>query len=595
MSAGASTAAATPAPARGAAKGETLRGKQKEKDVRMSNIIAAKAIADAIRTSLGPRGMDKMIQQADGQVLISNDGATIVSQMEVYHPAAKMLVELSKSQDIEAGDGTTSVTVIAGALLGACESLLNKGIHPTVISEAFGLAARKAEAILADMARPVDLINRQELIEVVTTSLSSKVISDYSEHLAPIAVDAVLNIIDTDTATNVDLRDIKVVTQLGGTVDDSELVDGVVFNKGFEKKAGDIAKASASSSSASGNTDGASGTSADPASAGADGANGANSTHHDAAIGSATTSTVLSNAKVALIQFALSAPKTDMENNIVISDYAAMDRILREERKYILSMVKKIKASGAQVLLIQKSILRDAVNDLSLHFLNKMGIRVITDIERTDVEYLSRTLGCLPIASIDDMSPEKLGVVGNVSEVSLSGFKCVKMTDIQARKRDTQKTMSILVRGSNNLVLAEADRSLHDALSVMRALVKKRALICGGGAPETQLSLKLSEYAQTVEGLNSFCVSAFAEALEVIPYTLAENAGLNAIEIVTELRARHSKGQKHAGINVRKGGVSEDMFQLNVLQPLLVNTSEITLATEAVRMILKIDDIVMVR
>ncbi|KAF0757045.1 hypothetical protein AaE_004396, partial [Aphanomyces astaci] len=214
-----------------ARKGETLRGKAKEKDVRISNIIAAKAIANAIRTSLGPRGMDKMIQQGNGEVIISNDGATILTQMQVYHPTAKMLVDLSKSQDIEAGDGTTSVCVIAGALLSACEDLLEKGIHPTHISEAFGIASIKAEQILTAMSRPVDLANRNELIQCVTTSLSSKVISEYSDRLSPIAVDAVLNVIDIATATNVDLRDVKVVKQLGGTIDDSQLINGLVFSK----------------------------------------------------------------------------------------------------------------------------------------------------------------------------------------------------------------------------------------------------------------------------------------------------------------------------------------------------------------------------
>ncbi|KDO26795.1 T-complex protein 1 subunit delta [Saprolegnia parasitica CBS 223.65] len=520
------------------AKGETLRGKAKEKDVRMSNIIAAKAIANAIRTSLGPRGMDKMIQQGNGEVIISNDGATILTQMQVYHPTAKMLVDLSKSQDIEAGDGTTSVCVIAGALLSACEDLLQKGIHPSHISEAFGIAATKADEILMAMSRPVDLANRDELIKCVTTSLSSKVISEYSDRLSPIAVDAVLNVIDIATAVNVDLRDVKVVKQLGGTIDDSQLINGLVFSK----------------------------------SSGVD------------------MPTTIANAKIALIQFCLSAPKTDMENNVVINDYSAMDRILREERKFILNLCKQIKKAGVNVLLIQKSILRDATSDLSLHFLAKMGIHVITDIERTDVEYISTTLGCLPVAHIESLTAEKLGTAGLVQEESLGGHKVVKITEVV----HPGKTMSILVRGSNKLVLEEAERSLHDALCVVRSLVKKRFLICGGGAPEIEVALRLGEYGRTLEGTAAYCLQAFADALEVIPYTLAENAGLHPIGMVTELRAKHAAGDKAAGINVRKGTIS-NMYELNILQPLLVNTSEISLASECVRMILKIDDIVMVR
>lgn len=534
--------AATTATIARPAMGETLRGKQKEKDVRMSNIIAAKAIANAIRTSLGPRGMDKMIQQGSGEVIISNDGATILSQMQVYHPTAKMLVDLSKSQDIEAGDGTTSVCVIAGALLSACEDLLLKGLHPTHISESFGLAARKAEEILTAMARPVDLANRDELIHCVNTSLASKVISEYADRLSPIAVDAVLKVIDIATATNVDLNTVKVVKQLGGTIDDSALIDGLVFNKGFDKAATTDAP------------------------------------------------TTLENAKIALIQFCLSAPKSDMESNVVISDYAAMDRILREERKYILNLCKRVKKSGATVLLIQKSILRDATNDLSLHFLAKMGIRVITDIERNDIEHIAASLGCLPVANIEYLTPEKLGTAGLVQEETLGGHKIIKITEVVR----PGKTVSILVRGSNKLVLEEAERSLHDALCVVRSLVKKRFLICGGGAPEIQVSQKLAAYGRTLHGTESYCLQAFADAMEVIPYTLAENAGLHPIGIVTELRAKHAQGKTSQGINVRKGSIS-DMYELSVLQPLLVNTSEIALATECVRMILKIDDIVMVR
>lgn len=284
-------------------QGERYHERSKAKDTRIGNIIAAKAVSDAVRTSLGPRGMDKMIQKGDGEVVITNDGATILAQMQVFHPTAKMLVELSKSQDIEAGDGTTSVVVIAGALLNACQQLLDKGIHPTVVSDAFKACVDECERILIKMSLPIELTDRARLIDAVTTCLSSKVISQNSDILAPISVDAILRIIDPIKSENVDLNDIKICKQLGGTVDDAELVDGLVFEKGCKKAAGG------------------------PSS--------------------------IKNAKIALIQFCLSAPKTDMENNVVISDYAAMDRILREERKYILALCKKIKKSGANVLLIQ--------------------------------------------------------------------------------------------------------------------------------------------------------------------------------------------------------------------------------------------------
>ncbi|GMI21398.1 hypothetical protein TeGR_g11162 [Tetraparma gracilis] len=280
-----------------------------------------------------------------------------------------------------------------------------------------------------------------------------------------------------------------------------------------------------------------------------------------------------------------------MENNVVVSDYAAMDRLLREERKHILGLCKKIKKSGANVVLIQKSILRDAYNELSLHFLAKMDILVVTDIERNDVEFISRTLGCQPIAHADSCTADKLGFAERVGEVSIagSGHKVVKMTGV----KNPGKTMTVLLRGSNKLVLAEADRSVHDAQCVVRSLVKKRYMIAGGGAAEAEVSLRLKEISQESTGMDAFCMKAFAEALEVVPYTLAENAGLNPINMVTELRKAHVEGTSGAGINVKKNKIT-DMYAENVLQPLLVSTSAITLATETVSMILKIDDLVVV-
>jgi len=486
--------------------------------------------------------MDKMIQRGDGEVLITNDGATILSQMQVFHPTAQMLVQLSKSQDIEAGDGTTGICVIAGALLQACAELLNKGIHPTMIADAFKQAAAKAEEILIKIARPVDLNDRDSVLDAVNTCLCSKVVHQNADVLAPIAVDAVLGVIDVATATNVDLSDVKIVKQVGGTMDDTELVRGLVLQHGVKHTAGGPTK--------------------------------------------------IENAKVALIQFCLSAPKTDMENNVVVSDYAAMDRILREERKYILNLCKKVKKSGCNVLLIQKSILRDAYNDLSLHFLAKLDIMVVTDIERADVDFISRTLHLQPIAHIDHFSPEKLGSCALAEEVTIAGStsRVVKMTGIVNMGR----TITILMRGTNKLVLDEADRSIHDALCVVRSLVKKRYLISGGGSPEAECALRLTQYSKTLSGVRSYCVRAFAEALEIIPYTLSENAGMNPIRMVTELRNRHNLGDFSSGINVKRGCIS-DMWAEHIVQPLLVNTSEISLATECVGMILKIDDLVAVR
>lgn len=545
-----------------------LNTSEKAKDVRRSNITAAKAVADAIRTSLGPRGMDKMVQQDKGSVLITNDGATILEQMHVEHPAAKMLVQLSRSQDVVAGDGTTSVVVICGAFLSAALDLLSTGIHPSAISDAFQLALDKSLKIVKEIAVPVNLDDRQALIQAASTSLNSKVVSEYANLLAPIAVDAVLAVKSgtdsekgangasessvssktlrgasaSSTTSSVDLKNIRTAKVVGGTIDDTETVDGLLLTQSVSK-------------------------------------------------GGSGAPTRMQNAKVALIQFCLSPPKTDVENSVVVQDYTAMDRILREERQYLLSLCKKIKSTGCNVLLIQKSILRDATTDLSLHFLAKMKIMAVTDIERDEVEFISKSLGCVPIAGIESFSADKLAKVDLVEEVTLGNEKIVKMTGIT---KPTKGTVSILVRGSNHLVLDEAERSLHDALCVVRSIVHEQYLIPGGAAPETEVSVMLAKEAKSLSGIEAHCLGAYAEALNVIAYTLAENAGLGPVEIVTELRRRHAAGESTAGINVRKGAVT-NISDENVVMPLLVFSSALSLATECVRQLLKIDDIILVR
>merc|ERR1719383_1430907 len=386
------------------------------------------------------------------------------------------------------------------------------------------------------MSTPLELTDRDSLLKAANTSLCSKVVSQYSTELSPIAVDAVLKIVDPDMENNVNLKDIKVVKKLGGTVDDTELIEGLVL----EQRASNV--------------------------------NGPKR---------------IEKAKIGFIQFQVSPPKTDMDNQVVVSDYVAMDRVLREERAYILNIVKQIKKAGCNVLLIQKSILRDALSDLAVHFFDKMKIMVVKDIEREDLEFLCKTLGCRPIASLDHFPAENLVSAECVEEVMTGASKCVKFTGIA----NPGKTVSIVIRGSNKLMLEEADRSLHDALCVIRCLVKKRFLIAGGGAPETELSRELMLYANSLTGADAYCFKAFAEALEIIPYTLSENAGLNPIGTVTDLRNRHAQGEKTAGINVRKGCIT-NILEENVVQPLLVSTSAITLASECVRSILKIDDIV---
>lgn len=518
----------------------TFKNKEKPQEVRKANILAARAVADAIRTSLGPRGMDKMIRTKTGEVIISNDGHTILKHMAILHPAAKMLVDVSAAQDVEAGDGTTSVVVVTGALLGAAENLLNKGVHPTIIAESFQRAAQRSCEIMLDMSHKISLDDREALIKAANTSLSSKIVSQYSSTLAPISVDAVLQVVPKD-AQNVDLNDIRLIKKLGGTIEDTQMVDGVVLTQTAMKYA-----------------------------------NGP---------------TRMEKAKIGLIQFQLSPPKPDMENNIVVNDYRQMDKILKEERAYILNICKQIKKSKCNVLLIQKSILRDAVNDLALHFLSKLNIMVVKDIERDEIEFISKSLGCKPVADVEFFTESRLASADLVEEIESSGSKIIEITGI---KNVTHPTVSVICRGANNQVLDETERSIHDALCVIRCLVKERALIAGGGAPEIEVSRKLIKEAHTLKGVEQLCFTEFAQALEVIPTTLAENAGLNPIEIVTDLRNRHENGETEAGISVRRASAT-NTYTENVLQPVLVNISAISLAAETVKGLLRIDDIAISR
>jgi len=404
-------AAAAPAPSR---KTETYTDTKRRDDVRGANIAAARAVADAVRTSLGPRGMDKMISSGDQEVIITNDGATIVSRMSLVQPAARMLAELSRSQDAAAGDGTTTVVVLAGSLLRRAQSLLSAGAHPTAAADALHRLSTRAVDILQSMAIPIELSDRESLVKSASTALNSKVVSQYSTLLSPLAVDAALSVVDPAHPDLLDLRDIRIVNKLGGTIDDTELVHGLIFDKKASHAAGGPTR--------------------------------------------------MENAKIAVIQFQISPPKTDIEQSVIVSDYSQMDRILREERNYILGMVKKIRAAGCNVLLIQKSILRDAVTDLSLHYLAKAKILVVKDVERDEIEFITKTLNCLPIANIEHFRTDKLGYADLVEEVSVGEGKVVKITGI----KDMGRTATVLVRGSNQLVIDEAERSLHDALCVIR-------------------------------------------------------------------------------------------------------------------------------
>ncbi|EZG67932.1 T-complex 1 subunit delta, partial [Gregarina niphandrodes] len=425
--------------AKGVTKTDRLDRNDRAMSTRQQNTNAAKAVADAVRTSLGPLGMDKLIHGAKGDVVITNDGATILKEMNVIHPAAKMLVELSESQDVEAGDGTTSVVVVAGALITAASGLLEKGLHPQTIAQAFLQASKMAQEVLSEMSIPVDVTDREELEKAVSTSLQSKVVSSLASHLAPIAVEAVCAVHRNLEDANVDLNDVRVVKQLGGTIDDSELVQGLVLpNQRVSRIAGGP--------------------------------------------------TSCRDAKIGLIQFCLSLPKTDMDQQITIKDYTAMDRLLRQERLQMAKMVKKIQATGCNVLLVQKSILREAVNELALDFLAKANILVLRDIERDEVDFIARTVGCEPISSLEHFTPERLGAAQLVEEQVVGESRVVKFTGCKS-----DHTVSVILRASNRLTLEEAERSFRDAICVVRSMIRTRRLLPGGGAAETEMSIKLAE------------------------------------------------------------------------------------------------------
>jgi T-complex protein 1 subunit delta len=417
---------------------------------------------------------------------------------------------------------------------------MDRGVHASVISDAYLLASQQVDGILQQIGIPCNINDRESMIRAAITSLNSKVVNNHSDILAPLAVDAVMSIIDSKESKHVDLNMIKVVTALGGTVEDTKLIPGLVLKTGVHHAAGGP--------------------------------------------------TSINNAKIGLIQYCLSAPKTNMENSVIVGDYQQIDRILREEKRYILKLLKPIIRSKCNVLLIQKSILRDAVNELALHYLAKKGIMLVTDIERTDIEFIATSLGCTPVADPTEFNVDKLGTATLAREITTPGGKLVEITGVA----NPGKTVSILVRGSNNLVIGEADRSIHDALCVIRCLVKQRFLVPGGAAPETHLSLALERYGEELGGLQGYCITQLARALDVVAYTLAENAGLHPINILAGLRKAHTDGKSGYGINVKRG-TTGDMAALNVVQPLLVSSGAIKLAIETVRMILKIDDIVAVR
>jgi len=493
--------------------------------------MAAKIVAESVKSALGPKGMDKMLVDSFGDVTITSDGRTILDEMDIQHPAAKMMVEVAKAQDDEVGDGTTSAVIIAGELLSKAEELIDKNVHPTVIIDGYRKAGEKALELLEKIAISVTPTNREWLKKVATTSMASKLVADHKEYLADIASQAILHVAEkVDKEYKADLDDIMVEKKPGESLADTKLINGIVVDKevvhpGMPKR--------------------------------------------------------VEKAKIALLDAALEIEKTEFDAKINIESPDQMEAFLQQEESMLKDMVGKVAKTGANVVIAQKGI-----DDLAQHFFARKGVLVVRRVKKSDMEKLAKATGGKIITNLDDMSEKDLGNAELVEERKIGDDK---MTFIEGCKNP--KAVAILIRGGTERIVAEAERSLHDALCVARDIVREPKIVPGGGSPELEIARTLKEYAQTLPGREQLAVQAYAEALESIPLTLAENAGLDPIDIISELRARHEKDEKWAGVEVIEGK-PKNMEKAGVYEPLAVKKQMIKSATEAATMILKIDDII---
>lgn len=503
--------------------------RERGRDAQHNNIMAAVAIAEAIRTALGPKGQDKMLVDSFGDVTITNDGATILKEIDVEHPAAKMIVEVAKTQDDEVGDGTTSAVVLAGELLKQAEMLIDQKIHPTVIVEGYRKATEKALDSLDSIA--IDDDSDIMLKKVAMTSMQSKVVSEFRKFLADLAVTAIKRITDTvDGAKQADIDNVKVEKKQGGTIRDTIFIEGIVLDKEIVHP------------------------------------------------GMAKTVT---NPKIALIQSAFEVEKTEFTAKIDIREVSQMQAFLDEEERMLREMVTKVKKTGANVVLCQKGI-----DDVAQHFMAQEGIVAVRRIKESDMEKLARATGGKLISNLDDLTKKDLGTAQLLEERKVAEDKMVFVEGCK-----NPKAVSILLRGSTDLVVDEADRALHDALCVIRNVVEDGRVVAGGGAPEIQVARNLHEYAESLPGREQLAVIAFAEAMEIIPKTLAENAGLDPIDIIADLKAQHEKGEVTAGVDGLKGKVG-DLAKANVWEPLVVKRQAVKSASEVAQMLLRIDDVI---
>jgi thermosome len=498
------------------------------RDAQGANIAAAKAVASAVRTTLGPKGMDKMLVDTIGDVVITNDGVTILKEMDIEHPAAKMMVEVAKTQDDEVGDGTTTAVVVAGELLKKAENLLEQDVHPTVIAHGYRMAADKAQEILKDIAIDVKADDTAMLKKIADTAMTGKGAEAAKEKLCDLVVKAVTMIADEDGTVNTDYA--KVEKKVGGSIEDSEIIEGVVIDK--ERVHPGMPK-------------------------------------------------VVKDAKILLLNAAVEFKKTEVDAEISITSPDQLQMFLDEEERMIRAIVNKIVASDANVLFCQKGI-----DDIAQHYLAKAGIIAVRRIKKSDMEKLSRATGATVVSSIDAIDATELGFAGLVEEKKVSGEEMIFVTECK-----NPKAVTLMIRGGTEHVVDELDRALEDALRVVSVAVEDHKFVVGGGSPEIEVSLRLSDYAASVGGRAQLAIEAFASAMEIIPRTLAENAGLDPIDMLVELRAAHEKGDKMAGLNVFDGK-TENMLDAGIIEPLRVKTQAVASAAEAAVMILRIDDVI---
>ncbi|MFX1570121.1 MAG: thermosome subunit beta [Promethearchaeota archaeon] len=507
--------------------------RQRGRDAMSNNIAAAIVIAEAVRTSLGPRGMDKMLVDQFGDVVITNDGATILKEIDVQHPAAKMMVEVAKTQDSEVGDGTTTSVILAGELLKRAKKLLEQKIHPTVITEGFRKAAEKAVEILDSISIKSGIEDEKGLKNAAMTCMSSKIVSESKVMLAQICMDAIKAITEKqeDGKYVADIGKVQIQKKEGDSIDDTKLIKGIILDK--EVVSPGMPKS-------------------------------------------------VTDAKILLLQSAVEIEKTEFDSKLQITSPEQIQQFLDEEEHMLRTMVEKIQKSGANVVICQKGI-----DDMAQHFLSKAGIMAVRRVKKSDIEKLSKATGGTIFTNLDDIASGKLGWAGLVEERKIMNDSWIFIEECK-----DPKSVVILIRGGTELIVDEVERAIHDALCVVRDVVEDQKLVGGGGAPEIETAIQLRKYASTLGGREQLAVEIFADSLDIIPKTLAENAGLDQIDTLMKLRAAHQQGNKFAGHDLDTGEVVNDMASVGVVEPTVVKVQAIKSSTEATSMILRIDDVI---